>query len=105
MPHTPTMIDFFHFCPPEEDSAVSGAEPPACKVPLLKPAHVQACLKFANDHLDDPEEAWEKVMWSDETKIELFGMNSTCVWRKKKDEYHPKNTIPTVKHGGGNIML
>ncbi len=24
---------------------------------------------------------------------------------KKKDEYNPKNTIPTVKHGGGNIML
>ncbi len=78
----------------------------ARKVPLLKPAHVQARLKFAKDHLDDPEEAWEKVMWSDETKIELFGINSTrCVWRKKKDEYNPKNTIPTVKHGGGNIML
>ncbi|KAI3356745.1 hypothetical protein L3Q82_003428 [Scortum barcoo] len=61
---------------------------------------------LVNDHLDDPEEAWEKVMWSDETKIELFGINSTRrVWRKKKDEYHPKNTIPTVKHGGGNIML
>uniref|UniRef100_A0AAY5KNH1 Transposase Tc1-like domain-containing protein n=1 Tax=Esox lucius TaxID=8010 RepID=A0AAY5KNH1_ESOLU len=76
------------------------------KVPLLKPAHVLACLKFVNDHLDDPEEKWEKVMWSDETKIELFGLNSSChVWRKKKDEYNPKNTIPTVKHGGGNIIL
>uniref|UniRef100_A0AAZ3QI69 Transposase Tc1-like domain-containing protein n=1 Tax=Oncorhynchus tshawytscha TaxID=74940 RepID=A0AAZ3QI69_ONCTS len=32
------------------------------KVTLLKPAHVQAHLKFANDHLDDPEEEWEKVM-------------------------------------------
>ncbi|KAK6318935.1 hypothetical protein J4Q44_G00101460 [Coregonus suidteri] len=59
----------------------------ARKVPLLKPAHVQVRLKFANDHLDDPEEEWEKVMWSDE------------------DEYNPKNTIPTVKHGGGNIIL
>ncbi|CDR18374.1 unnamed protein product [Oncorhynchus mykiss] len=49
---------------------------------------------------------WEKVMWSDETKIELFGLNSTRrVWKKKKDEYNPKNTIPTVKHGGGNIIL
>ncbi|CDQ82278.1 unnamed protein product [Oncorhynchus mykiss] len=49
---------------------------------------------------------WEKVMWSDETKIELFGLNSTRrVWRKKKDEFNPKNTIPTVKHGGGNIIL
>uniref|UniRef100_A0AAZ3SUZ6 Transposase n=1 Tax=Oncorhynchus tshawytscha TaxID=74940 RepID=A0AAZ3SUZ6_ONCTS len=78
----------------------------ARKVPLLKPVHVQARLKFANDHLDDPEGEWEKVMWSDETKIELFGLNSTHrVWRKKKDEYNPKNTIPTVKHGGGNIIL
>uniref|UniRef100_A0A8C7UYW5 C-Jun-amino-terminal kinase-interacting protein 3 n=1 Tax=Oncorhynchus mykiss TaxID=8022 RepID=A0A8C7UYW5_ONCMY len=32
----------------------------ARKVPLLKPAHVQARLKFANDHLDDPEEDWEE---------------------------------------------
>ncbi|KAF7693217.1 hypothetical protein HF521_008533, partial [Silurus meridionalis] len=48
----------------------------------------------------------EKDMWSDETKIELLGHNSTKrVWRKKNDEYHPKNTIPTVKHGGGSIML
>ncbi|KAF2988691.1 hypothetical protein MJC1_04231 [Methylocystis sp. MJC1] len=78
----------------------------ARRVPLLKPVHVQARLKFANDHLDDPEEEWEKVMWSDETKIYIFGLNSTrCAWRKKKDEYNPKNTIPTVKHGGGNIIL
>ncbi|KAJ8389963.1 hypothetical protein AAFF_G00112480 [Aldrovandia affinis] len=78
----------------------------ARKVPLLKKAHVQACLKFANEHLDDSEEAWEKVLWSDETKIELFGINSTRrVWRKKKAALDPKNTIPTVKHGGGNIML
>ena len=78
----------------------------ARKVPLLKKAHVQARLKFAKEHLDDLEEAWEKVMWSDETKIELFGINSTrCVWRKRNAEYNPKNTIPTVKHGGGNLML
>ncbi|KAI4875432.1 hypothetical protein NFI96_005405 [Prochilodus magdalenae] len=77
----------------------------ARKVPFLKPTHVKARLKFANDHLNDPEEKWEKVMWSDETKIELFGLNSTRhVWRKKNDEYNPKNTIPTVKHGGGNII-
>ncbi|KAJ4944304.1 hypothetical protein JOQ06_012848 [Pogonophryne albipinna] len=42
-------------------------------VPLLKPVHVQAHLKFAREHLDNPEEDWENVIWSDETKIELFG--------------------------------
>ena len=66
----------------------------------------RSCLKFAKEHLDDLEEAWEKVMRSDETKMELFGINSTRhVWRKRNAVYNPKNTIPTVKHGGGNLML
>ena len=60
------------------------------KVPLLKKAHVQTRLKLAKEHVDDPEEAWEKVMWSDETKIALFGINSTRhVWRKRNAEYNP----------------
>ncbi|KAK3556120.1 hypothetical protein QTP70_005600 [Hemibagrus guttatus] len=78
----------------------------ARKVPLLKKAHVQARLKFANEHLNDSEEHWVKVLWSDETKIELFGINSSrCVWRRRNAAYDPKNTIPTIKHGGGNITL
>ncbi len=40
----------------------------ARKVPLLKKAHVQARLKFANDS----EENWVKVLWSDETKIKQY---------------------------------
>ncbi len=47
-----------------------------------------------------------KVLWSDETKSELFGINSTLrVWRRRNAAYDPKNTIPTIKHGGGKIML
>ena len=73
-----------------------GLKSCAGKVPLLKKAHVQAHLKFAKEHLDDPEEA----------KIELFGIKSTRrVWKKRNAENNPKNTIPIVKHGGGNLML
>ncbi len=68
----------------------------ALKLPLLKKAHVQAHLKCANDS----EENW--VLWSDETKIELFGINR--VWRRNV-AYDTKSTIPIIKHGGGNIML
>uniref|UniRef100_A0AAZ3QPC4 Transposase n=1 Tax=Oncorhynchus tshawytscha TaxID=74940 RepID=A0AAZ3QPC4_ONCTS len=39
-------------------------------------------------------------------KIELFGHNDhRYVWRKKEDACKPKNTIPTVNHGDGSIML
>ena len=76
------------------------------KVPLLKKAHIHARLKFASEHLHDSEDNWGKVLRSDETKMEFFGIDSTRrVWRRNNAAYDPKNTIPTVKHGGGNIML
>ncbi len=72
--------------------------------PQGPPAQESTCtarLKFANDS----EVNWVKVLWSDETKIQLVGINSTHrVWRRNA-AYDPKNTIPTIKHGGGNIML
>ncbi|KAK3528289.1 hypothetical protein QTP86_030040 [Hemibagrus guttatus] len=65
-----------------------------------------AIWKGRTEKFTDREKDWEKVLWSDETKIGLFGINSTrCVWRKKNADYDTKNTFPTVKHGGGNIML
>ena len=48
----------------------------------------------------------QTILWSDETKLELFGhMDAEYVWRKKGEAYKPKNTVSTVKHGGANIML
>ncbi|KAK1803821.1 hypothetical protein P4O66_003775 [Electrophorus voltai] len=73
---------------------------------LLSKRHVEACLKFAHDHLVDSEADWFKVLWSDETKIEVFGADHTRgVWPEDGTANDPKNTFPTVKHGGGNIML
>ena len=47
----------------------------------------------------DSQTMKNKIHWSDETKIELFGLNANRhVWRKYC-------TIPTLKHGGGSIML
>ena len=78
----------------------------ARKTPLLKKKHLRDRLKFANDHLHEPDGYWDKIIWSDETKIELFGKNTTRrVWRKDGTAYDPKNTIPTVKFGGGSIMV
>ena len=47
-----------------------------------------------------------KNLCSDETKTELFGLNpKRHVWRKPGTAHHLANTSPTVKHGGGSIML
>ena len=47
----------------------------------------------------DSQTMRNKILWADETEIELFGLNAKChVWRKL-------STIPTVKHGGGSYML
>lgn len=78
----------------------------ARKKPLLRKCHKEARLKYATLHRDKPQTFWEKIMWSDETKIELFGKNyKRYVWRGINNAYDEKNTIPTVKHGGGSLMF
>jgi hypothetical protein len=67
--------------------------------PLLsKKVHgslIGVCQKLPKDS----QTMRNKIFWSDETKIELFGLNAKRhIWRKL-------GTIPTVKHGGGIIML
>lgn len=78
----------------------------ARKKPLLRKCHKDARLKYAKLNRDKPQNFWEKIMWSDETKIELFGKNyKRYVWRGINNAYDEKNTIPTVKHGGGSLMF
>ena len=75
------------------------------KVPYLKKKHLEARLQFAKLNLNRPQQFWGNVLWSDETKIELFGHNtSTRVWRRTGEALKPGNTIPTLKFGGGSTM-
>ena len=76
------------------------------KTPLLKKIHIRNRRNFTEKHLGKPSTFWDKILWSDETKIELFGRNCVSrVWRQKNSAFHPKNTVPAVKFGGGSIML
>uniref|UniRef100_A0AAZ3QHS1 Transposase Tc1-like domain-containing protein n=1 Tax=Oncorhynchus tshawytscha TaxID=74940 RepID=A0AAZ3QHS1_ONCTS len=71
----------------------------ARRKPLLSKGHMIARLEFAKRHLEDSETMRNKIPRSDETKMKHFGLNAKHhVWRKP-------GTIPTVKHGGGSIML
>ena len=49
---------------------------------------------------------WNHVLWSDEMKINSFGSDGfRHVWRRPGEEYKDKCVMPTVKHGGGNVMV
>ncbi len=63
--------------------------------PLLSKKNIAARLKFAKEHLDVPQHYWQNILWTDETKIELFGKNTQhYVWRKKAQHTNIKTSSP-----------
>ncbi len=49
---------------------------------------------------------WNHVLWSDEIKINLFGSDGVQhVWQHPGEEYQENCILPTIKHGGGSIMV
>ena len=49
---------------------------------------------------------WKDVLWSDETKINLFGSGGVQhVWRRPGQEFNDQCIVPTVKHEGGSVMI
>ncbi len=73
--------------------------------PLLK-MHKKASKQFAEDKQTKDMDYWNYVLWSDETKINLFGSDGVKrVWRQAGEEYKDKCVLPSVKHGGGSVMV
>ncbi len=66
--------------------------------------HKKARKQFAEDKQTKDMDYWN--LWSDETKINLFGSEGVKrVWRQPSEEYKDKCVLPTVKHGGGSVMV
>jgi transposase len=63
-------------------------------------------VKFAQEHLNWTTDQWRKVLWSDESKFNLFSSDGIkYVRRPIGQRYNPKFMVPTVKHGGGSVMV
>lgn len=78
----------------------------AKKKPFVSKINRKKRLEFAKLHIDKPQSFWNSILWSDESKFNVFGSDGRIrVWRKKNEALKLKNLNPTVKHGGGSVMV
>ena len=76
----------------------------ARKKPYVNKTNRSKRLDYALYYREKPLGYWENVIWSDESKFNLFGSDGkVMVWRTTTEEFDSKCTVPTVKHGGGNV--
>ncbi|GFU91602.1 transposable element Tc1 transposase [Trichonephila clavipes] len=77
----------------------------ARKKPFISLQNQKKCLEFTKTHQLKTDNFWKKVIFSDESKFNIFGSDRRrTVWRKPNTVLDPKNLRPTVKHGGGSVM-
>jgi hypothetical protein len=63
-------------------------------------------LHFAREHLNWTPAQWARVTFSDEKKFNRHGNDGVVhVWRKKNQSLAPQCLRPTIKGGGGSIMV
>jgi len=75
-------------------------------VPFLSQRHIHSCLKWATAHRSWSMNDWEEVIFSDESKFNLFGSDGLqYCWRKGGQALDPFYTEKQVKHGGGKVMV
>jgi len=76
------------------------------KKPYLKKKHRELRLKFAKKYKNWKIEDWNKVIWSDESKFMIFGSDGRqYCWKRPGEPLRDEHVKPTVKFGGGSIMV
>lgn len=78
----------------------------AVKKPLLKPINIVKRFKISENFLGMKNETLKRIIFTDETKFNLFNSDGAQYVRYYPGKrYDMKNTIGTVKHNGGCIMV
>lgn len=78
----------------------------AARKSLLRPQNKKKRLDWAKQHEKWTVDEWKRVLWTDESKFEIFGSKRRVFVRRKVGERMMKQrVVPTVKHGGGSVMV
>jgi hypothetical protein len=76
------------------------------KKPLLLCCHIKQQLDFAHKYQHWTEADWACVIWSDETKVNRLASDGRqWVWKRAGAPLTAQHVTPTVKFGGGSVMV
>jgi transposase len=76
------------------------------KKPLLTKRHRRLRMLFARKYEQWTVEDWKRVVFSDETKVNRYGSDGRKWCWKQRGALLPSHQVsPTVKHGGGSLMV
>lgn len=78
----------------------------ARRKPLISATNRKKRMSYAKQFGNEPCSFWDQVLFSDESKFNIFQSDGhSRVWRKPNTAYNEKNLKPTVKYGGGGVMV
>ena len=74
--------------------------------PKPLPINRKKRIAWAKEHKDWTASDWKKVLFTDESKVEIFNARRRRhVRRRDGERMLPACVAPTVKHGGGSVMV
>ena len=76
----------------------------AAKKPFLNLKHIRNRFMWSLLYNNWTMDQWSQVIFSDETKIELFSKRRKYIRRLDKTRFHQNNLLKTVKFGGKSLM-
>ena len=76
------------------------------KKPFISKKNRKARMGFVKRHSDKHPTSWRRVLWSDESKINMFGSDGRqYTWRRPGEQQRDIHFRSTMKHGGGSLMV
>lgn len=76
------------------------------KKPMISLKNRKKRMEFARNHQHWTPDDWHRVVWSDESKVCRISSNGRLwCWKRQGEKISSRTVQPTVKFGGGSVMV